>query len=134
MSDQIQPSYRALFALEAWVLNSPYPPEELEFLQLEKILAAIVWTYIVCAIPVLITAAALAWRTWKMGSFSYVYAAAVAGISMAVYMASAAYIFRHELVRMVTVDTAFNGVVYAVLVAVVSTALLRMACVAPRET
>jgi hypothetical protein len=117
--------YRASFALADWAFGSPYPPEELEFLQPAKIFAAVLWTYIVCAIPVLITACMLAWRTWKRGTFSYVYAAATAGISMAAYMAVAAYIFRHELVRVVTEDTAFNGSVYAVIVTAVITALYR---------
>lgn len=119
--------YRALLALESWAYGSPYPPKELEFLQPQRILAAILWTYIVCAIPVLVTAAALAWRTWKRGTFSYAYAAAVAAISMAVYMAIASYVFRHELVRVVTEETAFNGVVYAIIVSLISTAALRWA-------
>jgi hypothetical protein len=118
-------AYRAEFALEAWAVGSPYPAEELEFLQPEKIGAAILWTYIVCAVPVLITAATLTWRTWKRGTFSYVYAAATAAISMAVYMAACAYIFRRELVRVVTEETAINGSVYAVIVTVVITAIFR---------
>jgi hypothetical protein len=117
--------YRAEVALEAWAVGSPYPPEELEFLQPAKILAAMMWTFVVCGIPVLITAAILARRTWKRGAFSYIYAAVTAGISMAAYMAVAAYLFRHELVRVVTADTAFNGTVYAVIVTVLITALLR---------
>jgi hypothetical protein len=119
--------YRASFAFEAWTFGSPYPPEELEFLQPAKILAAISWTYVVCAIPVLITAAVLGWRTWNRGNFSYVYAAVTAGISMAAYMAGAAYVFRHELVRVVTEGTAVNGSIYAVIVTVVITALYRWA-------
>jgi hypothetical protein len=124
--------YRASFAFEAWTFGSPYPPEELEFLQPAKILAAILWTYVVCAVPVLITAAVLGWRTWNCGNFSYVYAAVTAGISMAMYMAVAAYVFRHELVRVVTEGTAFNGSIYAIVVTVVITALFRwMGLIAP---
>jgi hypothetical protein len=119
--------YRGLFALEAWAFGSPYPPEQLEFLQPEKVLGAILWTYMICAIPVLVTASALAWRTRQTGGFSYVYAAVVASVAMAVSMAAAAYVFRHELVRVVTEDTALNGVVYAVIVSLVSAAVLRRA-------
>jgi hypothetical protein len=118
-------AYRAEFALEAWAVGSPYPPEELEFLQPARILAATLWTYAVCGVPVLVTAATLARRTWQRGTFSYVYAAATAAISMAVYMAACAYIFRGELVRVVTEETALNGTIYAVIVTVVITALFR---------
>jgi hypothetical protein len=117
--------YRALFALEAWALNSPYPQEELEFLKPEKIAAAILWTYIICAVPVLVTATLLSWRMWTRGTFRFAYAAIVAGASMAAYMAIVAYISRHELVSVVTEETAFNGVLYAVLVSIISTSLLR---------
>jgi hypothetical protein len=117
--------YRALFALEAWALNSPYAPEDLEFLQPEKIVAAILWTYIICAVPVIVTATMLSSRAWTRGTFRFAYGAIVAGASMAAYMAIVAYISRHELVSVVTEETAFNGVVYAVLVSIVTTALLR---------
>jgi hypothetical protein len=92
-------SYRASFAFEAWVFGSPYPPEELEFLQPLRIVAAILWTYVVCAVPVLITAGTIAWRTWKQGTFSFVYAAITAGVSMAVYMAVAAFAFTAASMR-----------------------------------
>lgn len=117
--------YRALFALEAWALNAPYPPEELEFLQPGKIFAAILWTYVMCAVPVLVTAVTLAWRTWKRGTFSYVYAATVAGIAMAIYMAMVAFIYRHELMSVVTPETAISGVAYAMSISLFITVLLR---------
>jgi hypothetical protein len=117
--------YRASFSFEAWAYRSPYPPEELEFLQPANILDAILRAYILCAVPVLITAAAVAWRSWRRGTFGYVYAAVIAGILMAGYLAIAAYLTRRELVRVVTQDTAINGCIYAVLVGVFITALFR---------
>jgi hypothetical protein len=118
-------AYRASFAFADWAFGSSYPPEELEFLQPVEVLSAIVRAYILCAVPVLITAAILAWRTWKRGAFGYVYAAVVACILMAGYLAIAAYLTRHELVRVVTEESAVSGCIYAVLVSVIVTVLFR---------
>jgi hypothetical protein len=125
-------SYRLLFVLEAWALGAHYDVDQREFYQPARILAAIAWTYVICAVPVITTSAALAWRTWTRGSFGYIYAAATAGVTMALYMATAAYVFRHERVRFVTADTAFDGIVYAVLVSLLSTAILLWAGVLKR--
>jgi hypothetical protein len=126
-------SYRLLFVLEAWILGAHYDVDQREFYQPARILAAIAWTYVICAVPVIAASAALAWRTWARGGFGYLYAAATAGVTMALYMATAAYVFRQERVRIVTADTAFDGILYAVLVSILSTAMLRRAGILKRH-
>ncbi len=120
-------SYRLLFVFEAWAVGSPYSPEHLEFSQPARVLAAIGWAYVICAVPVIVSSAALAWRTWVRGGFGYIYAAATASTTMALYMAGAAYVFHRELVSVVTYTTAIDGVLYASIVSVIGTAMLRWA-------
>jgi hypothetical protein len=117
--------YRAAFALGAWALGSPYPPDELEFLSPQRVWGAVLWTYVICGVPTIATAFALAWRTWQRSKFEYIYAAIIAATFMTIYMAAAAYVYRRTLVRVVTVESAVSGVVYAAVVSVVITALLR---------
>jgi hypothetical protein len=118
-------AHRSAFALGAWALGSPYAPDELEFLWPQRIWKAVLWTYVICGVPVIATAFVLAWRTWQQNKFEYLYAAIIAATFMTIYMAAAAYVFRRTLVRVVTVESALSGVVYAAVVSVVITALLR---------
>lgn len=120
-------AYKGYFAFEAWVFGYFYPDDELQFMMPENILKAVFWTYIFTAIPVLVTAALLAWKTWRHETFSYTYAALAAAVSTAVYAAVAAYVFRHELVRVVTAGTAASAIVIAILVSLIGTAALKWA-------
>jgi hypothetical protein len=83
-------AYRSAFALGAWALGSPYAPDELEFLWPHRIWEVVLWTYVICGVPVISTAFVLAWRTWQRSKFEYLYAAIVAATFMTIYMVAAA--------------------------------------------
>lgn len=122
----ISVAWRALIALEAWGLGAPLTPEELEFLQPSKLLATMKWTYVILAPPTLISAALLALRTWLRGTFGYLYSMAVTGTVMASYMGIVAVVFRHEKISLVNKATLMAGILMAMLVGLLSRALLSM--------
>jgi hypothetical protein len=108
--------YRSLFAWEAWGLGTLYLPEDLEFLIPSKILATLKWVYVVTAPPAFITAAAIAWRTWKRRFLSYTWIALLAGSTMAIFMGLVAVVYRHEDISVVTPGTMVGGVFGAMIV------------------
>ncbi len=119
--------YRALFALEAWALGAPYSAEELEFLLPSKVLDAVYWTYLITGIPAFASCVAVGWRVWTRGTVSYLFAAIMAGTTMAVFMVVVAFILRHEKIRLVSTSTLITGLAGAILVSVVVSVIVKAA-------